>query len=65
MGYLDTIPVNATNKDGLSALDVAVKNDNIPAALALLKNRAKITEQTKKLASAEMQAILKPFETKE
>ena len=63
--HLDTIPVNATNKDGLSALDVAVKNDNIPAAQDLLKNRAKITEQTKKLASAEMLAILKPFETKE
>ena len=63
--HLDTIPVNATNKDGLSALDVAVKNDNIPAAQALLNNRAKITDQTKKLASAEMQAILKPFETKE
>ncbi|MBR4899836.1 MAG: protein kinase [Victivallales bacterium] len=63
--HLDTIPVNATNKDGLTALDIAVKNGNVPAAQALLKNRAKITDQTKKLASAEMQAILKPFEIKE
>ena len=63
--HLDTIPVNATNKDGLTALDVAVKNNNIPAAQALLKGRAKITEQTRKLASAEMQEILKPFEIKE
>ena len=63
--YLDTIPVNATNNDGLTALDVAVKNNNLPAVQALLKNRAKITEQTKKLASPEMQAILKPFEIKE
>lgn len=63
--YLDTIPVNATNNDGLTALDIAVKNNNIPAVQALLKNRAKITEQTKKLASPEMQAILKPFEIKE
>ncbi len=63
--YLDTIPVNATNNDGLTALDVAVKNNNIPAVQALLKNRAKITEQTKKLASPEVQAILKPFEIKE
>ena len=63
--YLDTIPVNATNNDGLTALDIAVKNNNIPAVQALLKNRAKITEQTKKFASSEMQAILKPFEIKE
>ena len=63
--YLDTIPVNATNNDGLTALDVAVKNNNIPAVQALLKNRAKITEQTQKLASPEVQAILKPFEIKE
>ena len=63
--YLDTIPVNATNNDGLTALDVAVKNNNIPAVQALLKNRAKITEQTKKLASPEVQALLKPFEIKE
>ena len=63
--YLDTIPVNAANNDGLTALDVAVKNNNIPAVQALLKNRAKITEQTKKLASPEIQAILKPFEIKE
>ena len=63
--YLDTIPVNATNNDGLTALDVAVNNNNIPAVQALLKNRAKITEQTKKLASPEVQAILKPFEIKE
>ena len=63
--YLDTIPVNATNNDGLTALDVAVNNNNIPAVQALLKNRAKITEQTKKLASPEVQALLKPFEIKE
>ena len=63
--YLDTIPVNAANNDGLTALDVAVKNNNIPAVQALLKNRAKITEQTKKLASPEIQALLKPFEIKE
>lgn len=63
--YLDTIPVNATNNDGLTALDIAVKNNNIPAVQALLKNRAKITEQTKKFASPEMQDILKPFEIKE
>ncbi|MBO7622387.1 MAG: protein kinase [Victivallales bacterium] len=63
--YLDTISVNATNNDGLTALDIAVKNNNIPAVQALLKNRAKITEQTKKFASPEMQDILKPFEIKE
>ena len=63
--YLDTIPVNATNNDGLTALDIAVKNNNIPAVQALLKNRAKITDQTKKFASPEMQDILKPFEIKE
>ena len=63
--YLDTIPVNATNKDGLTALDVAAKNDNLPAAQALLKNQAKITEQTRKFASPKMQAILKPFEITE
>ena len=63
--YLDTIPVNATNNDGLTALDIAVKNNNIPAVQTLLKNRAKITEQTKKFASPEMQDILKPFEIKE
>ncbi len=60
--HLDTISVNTTNKDGLTALDVAVKNNNIPAVQALLKGRAKITEQTKKFASAEMKDILKPFE---
>lgn len=62
--YLDTISVNTPNKDGLTALDVAVKNDNIPAAQALLKNQAKITEQTKKFASPKMFEILKSFEIK-
>lgn len=60
--YLDTIPVNATNKEGLTALDIAVKNENVPAVQALLNNRAIITEQTKKSASPKIQAILKPFE---
>lgn len=60
--YLDTIPVNAANKEGLTALDIAVKNENIPALQALLNNRATITEQTKKFASPKIQALLKPFE---
>lgn len=60
--YLDMVNINAKNDKGFTALEIAVKNDNLPAARTLIKYGAIITEQAFKDASQKMLDVLKSRE---
>ena len=56
--YLDMISPDSKNNAGLTALDIAVKNDNFSAVQTLLKRHPLISEQTFQLASPKMLELL-------